>query len=191
MFGGPGGAQFVFNLGGGPGIRVHQFGGARPRRRPREANEEQEEGSPSTFVSLITNLLPIIVLFILPLLSSVFSGGDSASSLPEFRFQPAPPYDSLRTTPRWKLKYYVNERDIVDYPVRKLNQLDQRVEASYVSTLQYQCQSELQTRNRLMQQAQGWFFQDAERLREARNMDMTSCRRLENLGIPLNNLGAY
>ena len=33
-----GGPQFVFNMGGGPGFRVHQFGGDRPRRRPREAN---------------------------------------------------------------------------------------------------------------------------------------------------------
>jgi DnaJ family protein B protein 12 len=188
MFGG-GGSQFVFNLGGGPGIRVHQFGGGRPRRRPREANGEDE--GPQSFTSLLTSLMPLLILFVLPLLSSIFSGGETAPSLPDFRFQSTPPYTSARTTTRYKVKYFVNKRDLEDLSSRKLTQLDQRAETSYVSTLQYNCQSEMITRNRLMQDAQGWFFSDEERLKEAREMDLTNCVRLRNLGAPLPNVGAY
>lgn len=62
-----GGPQFVFNMGGGPGFRVHQFGGPRPRRRPREASA-QAEAAPSGWATF-QSLLPLILLFVLPLLS--------------------------------------------------------------------------------------------------------------------------
>ncbi|KAG9555894.1 DUF1977-domain-containing protein, partial [Aureobasidium melanogenum] len=39
LFDGPG---FVFNLGGGPGVRVHQFGGGAPRRRPQAARDPNQ-----------------------------------------------------------------------------------------------------------------------------------------------------
>jgi DnaJ family protein B protein 12 len=42
-----------------------------------------------------------------------------------------------------------------------------------------------------MQEAQGWFFQDPEKMRQARDMEMTSCRRLQKLGAPMVNAGTY
>ena len=179
-----GGPQFVFNLGGGPGFRVHQFGGGRPRRRPREANENPE-GTPQSAGSILTNLLPLLILFVLPVLSSIFSSGSSEPPGPTFRFDsPRPPHTLHRTTSRLKVDYYVNPNDVIDYSTRKMNQLDQKAEVNYVSQLQYECEIETQKRNRMMQDAQGWFFQDADRMREARNLDLRSCRRLDELRVP-------
>lgn len=182
----PAGPQFVFNMGGGPGLRVHQFGGPRPRRRPREANG-QSEPAPSGWASL-QQLLPILLLFILPLLSSLFSSTTSTSSGPYFRFEtPVPPYTMQRTTPRLKINYFVNPVDVEDFSTRKFNQLDQRAEVDYVTRLRYDCDSEAQSRDRMVQEAQGWFFPDAEKLKEARSMELKSCRRLNALNGKLHN----
>ena len=174
------GPQFVFNLGGGPGFRVHQFGGGRPRRRPREANGASEE-RPQSAVSALSNLLPLLILFILPLLSSLFSS--AMPSGPSIRFQPGPPNTMHRTSQRLKVDYYIDPKDIVDYTGRKMNDLDRKAETQYVTNLQYECQIETRTRNRMMEEAQGWFFQDADRMREARSFDMRSCRRLDSFGL--------
>ena len=182
MFGG-GGSQFVFNLGGGPGIRVHQFGGGRPRRRPREANGGPEERQQSP-MSILTNLLPLLILFVLPLLSSLFSG-DSTPSGPSFRFDsPAPPYTMHRTSPSYKVNYYINPNDVVDYSRSKWKQLDQRVEVNYIQRLRYECDAEVQTRKRMMQEASGWWLPDKEKLKAARNLRMPSCRRLDEIRVP-------
>ncbi len=64
-----------------------------------------------------------------------------------------------------------------------MNQLDQKAEVNYVSKLRYDCELETQGRERLMQEAQGWFFQDVEKMRAARNLDLRSCRRLDELRV--------
>ena len=174
------GPQFVFNLGGGPGFRVHQFGGGRPRRRPREANGNAEE-RPQSAMSALSNLLPLLILFILPLLSSLFSSAMPTG--PSIHFQPGPPNTMHRTSQRLKVDYYLDPKDIVDYTGRKMNDLDRKAETQYVTNLQYECQIETRTRNRMMEEAQGWFFQDVDRMREARNFDMSSCKRLDSFGL--------
>ena len=166
-------------MGGGPGFRVHQFGGARPRRRPREATA-QSEAEPSGW-DLLQRLLPLILLFLVPLLSSLFSGPPTPSG-PSYRFDSAvSPHTLGRTTPRLNINYFVNPIDVEDYSARKLRQLDQRVEVDYVTTLRYECESEVQARERMIQDAQGWFFPDVEKMKQARAMEMKSCRRLDSL----------
>ncbi len=179
------GPQIVFNLGGGPGFRVHQFGGGRPRRRPREANGNSEE-SPRSAMSALSNLLPLLILFVLPLLSSLFSSTTPAG--PDIRFDsPEPPMTLHRITSRLKVDYYVNPRDVTEYSNRKMNELDRRAENSYIANLQYECQIEMRTRNRMLEDAQGWFFQDPDKMRDARNYDMRHCRRLDEWGLPRSN----
>ncbi|EAW25396.1 J domain-containing protein [Aspergillus fischeri NRRL 181] len=174
-----GGPQFVFNMGGGPGFRVHQFGGARPRRRPREASA-QAEAAPSGWATF-QSLLPLILLFVLPLLSSLFSGSSSPSG-PSYRFDAAvPPHTMQRTTPKYSINYFVNPRDVEDYSAKKLRQLDTKVEVDYITKLRYECESEVHARDRMMQEAQGWFFPDVEKMKEARSMELKSCRRLDSL----------
>lgn len=177
------GSQFVFNLGGGPGFRVHQFGGNRPRRRPREANGTGEE-QPRSALGALSNLLPLLILFVLPILSSLFSS--AMPSGPNVHFQPGPPNTMHRTSQRLRIDYYLDPKDVIDYNGRKMNELDKKAENQFVTQLQYECQIEQRTRNAMVEQAQGWFFQDADKMREARNFDMRSCRQLDTFGFSRN-----
>ena len=80
-----------------------------------------------------------------------------------------------------KLNYYLNPNDVVDYNERKWRDLDKKAETSYIHQLQADCQLEMRTQNRMMEEAQGWFFPDVEKMTRARNMAMKSCRRLQDL----------
>lgn len=75
----------------------------------------------------------------------------------------------------------MNPVDVEDFSARKFRQLDQRVEVDYVSTLRYECETEVHMRERKIQEAQGWFFPDFEKMKQARDMELKSCRRLEQL----------
>jgi DnaJ homolog subfamily B member 12 len=174
-----GGPGFVFNMGGGPGIRVHQFGGVGPRRRPRNANDP-ETPAPSG-LSALAQLLPILLLFVLPLLTSLFTG--SSSTGPEVLFQRSPPNTLHRVTPRFQVNYYLDPRAVDGYSERKLRQLDQTAEVKYVNTLKYECQVEHSERNRMLEEAHGWFSTDERKLREAREIPMRACNRLNDLGV--------
>lgn len=175
-----GGGQFVFNLGGGPGFRVHQFGGGQPRRRPRTANGNAEERPPQTTMGALSNLLPLLILFVLPLLSSLFSS--AMPSGPSIHFQPGPPNTLHKTSRNLKLDYYLNPLDIEEYSPKKMKDLDRKAESQYVTQLQYECQLETRTKTRMFEEAQGWFFQDPDRMREARAYEMRSCNQLDSFG---------
>jgi len=176
---GGGGPGFVFNMGGGPGIRVHQFGGGRPRRRPPGANGQPEE-QPTAFSSL-AQLLPLVFLFIIPLLSSLFSGATTPSG-PSMRFDAAaPPHTHLRTSHALKVPYWVNPRDVEDYSPRKWREVDKYAEVRYVNQLNVQCENEQNTRQRLFQESQGWFWVDEAKLEQARRMDLWACNRLREI----------
>ncbi|CEJ59388.1 putative ER associated DnaJ chaperone (Hlj1) [Penicillium brasilianum] len=174
------GPQFVFNMGGGPGFRVHQFGGGVPRRRPRAAANNESEPAVDGW-GFVRQLLPLILLFVLPLLSSLLSGSSSPAG-PSYRVDtPQSPYTMGRTTPRLNLNYFVNPLEVEDFSARKFRQLDQRVEVDYIAKIQYDCESEQHMQERKIQDAQGWFFPDIEKMKEARAMELKACRRLEHL----------
>lgn len=174
------GPGFVFNLGGGPGVRVHQFGGARPRRRPPGANAQQPEQPPSVS-STLQSLLPLLILFLLPILSSLFSGSSSSSG-PSMRFDAArPPYTQARTSRDLNIPYWVNPRDVSDYSPRKWKELDRVAEVRYMNQLSVQCESEQMTQSRMMQEAQGFFWTDEDQMARARNMELKNCKKLGQL----------
>lgn len=172
-----GGPQFVFNMGGGPGFTVHRMGGGMPRRRPRNGEEPAPSG-----LGALTQLLPLLLLFILPLLSSLFTG--SSSSGPNVRYDAAVPPNTLhRQTPRYKIDFWVNPSEIDGWQTSKLRSLDQKVETDYINKLHYECEFESQRRRQEIQDATGFFFTDEERLRRARNRPMPGCQRLDDLRI--------
>ncbi|TVY30583.1 putative J domain-containing protein [Lachnellula hyalina] len=191
-FGGGGGGMFndgpgfVFNMGGGPGIRVHQFGGRAPRRRPRDPNAPA--APPPSLKDILKGLLPLLLVLFLPLISSIFSG--SGSSGPSMRFDEAkPPHTMGRQTYQKKVPYWIDPGEVDGYTARQFSHLDQNAEIQYVQQLRVYCEEEVASRNRLVQDAQGWFVQDTHKMNRARNMEMANCRKLEELGVqtPLRN----
>ncbi|KAF1946176.1 DUF1977-domain-containing protein [Clathrospora elynae] len=187
-FGGPFGGfdtgpGFVFNLGGGPGVRVHQFGGGRPRRRPGTAvppGSEAQAGASSA----IANLLPLLFLFVLPLLSSLFSGSSSTSASPSLVFEkPHAPNTMKRVSTRIKIDYFVDPKDVHDYNPKKWRKLDEQAENQYVHTTNVRCQNERVQQRKAMEDAQGWFSVDQEAMHKARNMEMKNCQKLRKLGL--------
>ena len=176
-----GGQQFVFNLGGGPGFRVHQFGGPGPRRRPRDANNRQPENAGS-LSSLLLNLLPLLILFILPMLSSLLTSSPPPG--PQIYDTATPPHTMERVSrPRKLYTYYVNPDEVPDYKNKDWHNLDKKVEAQYIHSLQIECQREQSIQNRMMQDAQGFFFQDADKMAQARRLEKKSCNTLRRHGI--------
>ncbi|KAI5296546.1 hypothetical protein KEM52_000487 [Ascosphaera acerosa] len=193
-FGGLGGASmfdtgpsFVFNMGGGPGIRVHQFGGG-PRRRAgaTRAGGGEPNGQPAqnrTLLSQFLQLLPLLVLFVFPLLSSLFSGLFGQPPGPSVRFSAQPPHTAHRVTPKLKIDYFLDPTEMAKLDKRELYSLDQKVEVDYVSQLRTRCQMEVNARDQLIMDAQGWFFQDTEKMQQARELELKSCKRLDQLGL--------
>lgn len=177
------GSQFVFSFGGGPGIRVHQFGGARPRGRPRNPGHEEPPGMWNTFVGM----LPILVLVVWPLLSFIFSGfsWSSTPSTPSMVFdEPHPPlYTVERTMPNLNVRYYLNPAEIQSYSQSKLYSLDKKAEVVLVQQLRLKCENEMAHKQQLRNAAQGWFYQDPAKMELANSYDMPACRRLHSLGL--------
>ncbi len=175
------GPQFVFNVGGGgPGIRVHHFGGPQPRRRPREGEQAQQDAN---LTNTLMGLLPILLLFIFPLLSSLFSGGSSQAAMPKMVFDhPTPPYTYGRKT-KSNVKYYVVPKEFAPFKDNpgKQTQLDNYAEALLVRTLKSECEREMMHQNHLREQAQGWFFQDPEKMDAANKFELKSCNRLAKM----------
>ena len=175
------GPQFVFNFGGGPGIRVHQFGGARPRRRPREAQPGQEQQAGG--LQNLLGLLPILFFFILPLISSLFSGSSTPATPRMVYDNPLHPYTEGRTTPNLNVHYFVNPADVTSYTKSKLSQLDRTAEVNLVRHLRNECDNELLHKQRLREDAMGWFYQDPDKMAKADGYKMPSCERLKTLGV--------
>lgn len=129
------------------------------------------------------SLLPLLLLFLLPLLSSLFTGGSSGSSGPSMRFDAAtPPHTHLHTSNRLAVPYWVNPSDVSDYTAKKWRELDKIAEGKFVGQLSAECEWEQAQRQRLAQEAQGFFFTDRDKLDRARRMEMPSCGKLQGYG---------
>ncbi|KAH0523107.1 hypothetical protein TsFJ059_008158 [Trichoderma semiorbis] len=177
------GPQFVFNFGGGPGIRVHQFGGGVPRARPRQAQGDGPQQEQFGLQTLL-GLLPILLFFIIPLVTSIFSGGSSTSATPRMVFDdPKAPFTEGRTTPNLNVKYFVIPSDVASYSKSKLTQLDRTAEINLVRQLRYECENEVMHKRQLRENAMGWFYQDPEKMAAADAYKMPACQRLETLGV--------
>lgn len=172
-----GGNGFVFNMGGGPGVRVHQFGGGAPRRRPHNHANQQ----PASPLAALQSLLPLLLLFIVPLLSSLFSG--AATTYPSVRFEnPLPPQTLHHISAKLKVDYYVDPQDVPDYTPKNWKDLDNYVENRYISRLGSECDWEQAQRQRAFQDAQGFFSRDEVKWERAKKMQMPACKKLEGWG---------
>lgn len=173
---GPFGAQF-----GGPGIRVHTFGGGRPRRPQAQAQNAQ----PPHPTSIFYQLLPVLFLLAITIIPALFSGfSPPPTPPPSFVFETTPPYTLQRLTPQHSIPYYVNPSEISSLSNSKLRQLDQKAEITFVRGLRDQCQMEYDLRQQKLADAQGWWGQvvDKDAWEAARTMRLRSCDRLRGMG---------
>lgn len=159
------------------------MGGAGPRRRPREAapGPQRETTGWDTLVSL----LPIIFLFLFPLLTSIFSSGDAGhSAAPKMKFETGePPFTLHRRTPKYNVDYYIDPQDVPGWTDHMFKQLDTQAEVKFTNELRFRCETELQTRENLFSQAQGWVYQDPDKMRVAKAFETHSCKRLQKMGL--------
>jgi len=173
-------------MGGGPGVRVHQFGGGRPQRRP-QGQRQDPNAPPRTAASALTNLLPLILLFILPLLSSLFGSDSNSSSarLPKYSIDvPHPPtYTYQHVSHGMQVPYYVDASAVHGYGFGQWRTLDRAVEQSLTNKLNRECGRELDEREELTRRAQGWFSIDQDIMQQVNEMPMASCRRLKSYGL--------
>lgn len=161
-------------MGGGPGFRVHQFGGAQPRRRPHDPNNPQAQESPVGMMQGYLFILLIVVFFF----SSFFSG--AGEQLPSTRFEAAHPHTEHHLSGRLQVPYYVNPHDVADYSKKHWSRLDDVAENRYINHLHVQCQLEKNSQERLFSQARGWMSIDKEKWKLARDHPMPACKQLRS-----------
>lgn len=184
-----GGPGVFFDFGGGPGIRVHQFGGGRPRTRPREAGPDGErtEGS-STFANLM-GLLPVLMFFILPIIMGMFGDGDGPSKPHVVFEQPQSVYTMPRTMygipADMPAFYYVSPEEIkrFNYGESKLVELDKYAAKAYKLYIKHNCEEERRRKQALREQANGIFWIDHEKMALADKMKMPNCEKKDKLRI--------
>lgn len=186
FFGGGMGAQGGFGAGspfvsfGGPGVRMHQFGGNRQQRRAGGGAAGAQGNSTANWMQL----LPLLVLFGFSVLSSLFSSGESffGSSTPSYSFEHQVPYTSPRYTPTHKIPYWVNPKQAEGVSTQNMAQLDKKAEVAYIRNLRDNCDYEYQDRERRMNDAYGFFSVDKKAYNAAKNMRMHNCESLKQYG---------
>lgn len=94
-----------------------------------------------------------------------------------------PPLTHHRTTPKLGVDYYVNPAEVEGWNDYKFRQLDKEAEVGFVRALRRRCDTEMRTKRDLIDQAQGWFYQDPDKMKIADQFEMTSCKRMDALGI--------
>ncbi|CCX04871.1 molecular chaperone [Pyronema domesticum] len=171
---------------GGPGIRVHQFGGGprMQRRRAAGANAQQEaEEGQAGLSRIFWQFLPLILFFLVPMLSGLFGGGEERMKGPQFAMDPTAPYTQMRTTPEHKIPFYVNPKDLDGMSMRDVTKLGQRAEQTIVNKWTNGCNREEIVRQQMLQDAQGFFWTDQDMVKKAKEMEMPNCRKLQDLGM--------
>lgn len=91
-----------------------------------------------------------------------------------------------RTTPRYDINYYLEKKTLDNFkgrqnPEKELNGLDKYVENQYMERVSLGCLRERRVKEGIIEQAQGIFFNDWDKIRQANSMEMPNCERLEEL----------
>lgn len=129
--------------------------------------------------------MPLLLLFVLPLLSSLFNASESAASYPKFSLDiPKPPlYTSQHVSRTLGVPYYVEPKVANSYTPKEWRKLDGIVEQQLARQLNFECSREIEEREEMARQAQGWFSTDQVLMNKAQNMEMKACRRMQRYGM--------
>ena len=135
-------------------------------------------------MAALQSLLPLLLLFIIPLLSSLFSG--AAPTYPNVYFDKAPPHTHHHTSTKLKVDYYVNPKEITGYSDRNWRSLDSHAENQYIQSLGTRCEWERTLKQRAYQEAQGFWSRDPVKWQAAEEMTMPACVKLTSMGYRMN-----
>ncbi|EGW29998.1 uncharacterized protein SPAPADRAFT_144677 [Spathaspora passalidarum NRRL Y-27907] len=186
-FGGGGGTTFQF----GNGFTFQSFGGADPFVRHRhqfrghnqQNTQHQDRRQEASLSESLKALAPILLILIVPIFSALFSDSNSA---PEYSFHKTRDYSVQRSTPRFNIPFYVNKKFTEKYSGKSPQQLknfDYKIENVYIQDKRAKCSREQIRKNEMIEDAQGWFFTDTEKLAAAENMAMPNCEILRGLSL--------
>lgn len=71
--------------------------------------------------------------------------------------------------------------DVTSYGTSEWRRFDNFVDETLMETLNRKCEMESQMYARMVQDAQGWFSVDAEKMARARSMGRPNCERLQGV----------
>lgn len=202
FFGGGGGGGSAFGGGpaftfGGNGFTFQSFGGQDPFMRQRRTTrrsgarggartqQQHADGQPRQPESLFESfksLLPLLLVLIVPILSALFSDDTN----PEYSFVQTREFNVERTTPRYNIPFYVNEKFVKknsQKTKRQMRNYDSKVESIFIHDKRAKCSREQIRKDQMIEDAQGWFSTDMEKLRQAESMPMPNCDILRGLNL--------
>ncbi|KAI8812015.1 hypothetical protein BJ742DRAFT_706077 [Cladochytrium replicatum] len=175
--------MFFGDMGPGGPFRTATFtnGGTTFRfQQPRGPRVQVHELNPGNSIIQFLRLAPIILLILFSVGSWLFT-----ESEPKFSFYQNHIHNTLRTTPRLNVKYYVHPREFASFRYEKkprsLQNFELAVEQRYAEDLERRCFRERQNQQIRRQQAYGFFNVDQDRLREANAMRLFACEELDQL----------
>ncbi|KAG0668904.1 hypothetical protein C6P40_004935 [Pichia californica] len=202
QFGGNGfpnnGFYYANNAGMNARRRAHQQQQQQQRQR-RNGNSTNGNGNPrempwSQYIIQFLPLLIILISIIINSLSGSSGNNDGYSKnvreftgrIPIFSFEPLNNVNVERTTPKYNINYYLEQKTVDNFngrknPEKELRGLDKFVEAQYIERISLSCIREQRYRDSIIEQAQGFFFNDYEKIREANTMPLPNCERLGEL----------
>ncbi|KAI8805114.1 DnaJ domain-containing protein [Cladochytrium replicatum] len=175
--------MFFGDMGPGGPFRTSTFtnGGTTFRfQQPRGPRVQVHELNPGNSIIQFLRLAPIILLILFSVGSWLFT-----ESEPKFSFYQNHIHNTMRTTPRLNVKYFVHLREFASFRYEKkprsLQNFELAVEQRYAEDLERRCFRERQNQQIRRQQAYGFFNVDHDRLREANAMRLFACEELDQL----------
>ncbi|KAK1129092.1 hypothetical protein K0M31_020222 [Melipona bicolor] len=166
-------AEELFSMFFGGGFPQQEFYMRRSGRWARQdvqaqhAHSQQANGY-TTFLQM----LPVLLLILLTMMSSFFI------SDPVYSLHSNAKYSVPRTTQGLKVPYYVKENFHTEYQ-GSLRRLEISVEEEYLNNLRHACFREKNYRETMMWKARN--FADQELFTKAKNIEMPSCKRVQEL----------
>lgn len=185
MFFGGGGQPQTFSFGGTNGFSFQSFGGGDPSAQRRAQARQQTrrpaaQGDPSTSES-IKQLAPILLMLFFVIISALFSDSDS---VPNYSFQKSRSFPIAKKTSNYKIPFFVEKSFLEnELTANQLKKFSNKVENTYVEDKRTRCSRERSMRNQLLDEAQGWFSIDQEKVRRAEKLPMPNCQALRDLNL--------
>ncbi|XP_076230829.1 dnaJ homolog subfamily B member 12 [Calliopsis andreniformis] len=168
-------AEELFNMFFGGGFPQQEFYMRRPGGRWMRQQDEQAQHAHSQQANGYTTflqMLPVLLLILLTMMSSLFI------SDPVYSLHSNAKYSVLRTTQGLKVPYYVKENFHTEYQ-GSLRRLEISVEEEYLNNLRHACYREKSYKETMMWKARN--FGDQDLFLKARNIDMPSCKRIQEM----------